>query len=106
MVQYRKNKGTSKLTKTREALDAHIPLFTNEDQRLTYVDDRYGLFSSNFWWNILLTVCFVFATFLTIRTLLTFNYGKILRLRRQKPRKEHMEMAEIQRLNPEPNENV
>jgi hypothetical protein len=45
----KKNKGTLKLTKIREALDSQIPLFTNEDQRLTYVDDRYGLFSSNFW---------------------------------------------------------
>ena len=42
--------------------------------------------STKFWWNILLAVCFVFATSLTIRTLLTFDYGKILRLRRRKPR--------------------
>jgi hypothetical protein len=101
-----KNKGTLKLTKIREALDSQIPLFTNEDQRLTYVDNRYGLFSTNFWWNVLLTVCFVFATSLTIRALLTFNYEKILRLRRRKPREEHGETAEMQRLNPEPHENV
>jgi hypothetical protein len=101
-----KNKGTLPLTKIREALDSQIPLFTNEDQRLTYVDNRYGLFSTNFWWNILLTVCFVFAISLTMRILLTFNYGKILRLRRQNPKEEHGETAEMQKLNPEPHENV
>ena len=62
--------------------------------------------STNFWWNILLAVCFVFATSLTIRTLLTFNYGKILILRRREPREEHGETAEMQRLNPEPHENI
>jgi hypothetical protein len=101
-----KNKGTIRLTKIREALDSQIPLFTNEDQRLAYVDNKYGLFSTNFWWNILLAVCFVFATSLTIRTLLTFNYGKVLRIRRRKPREEHGETAEMLRLNPEPHENV
>jgi hypothetical protein len=51
-------KGTLPLAKIREVLESQIPLFTNEDQRLTYVESRYGLFSTNFWWNMLLTVGF------------------------------------------------
>jgi hypothetical protein len=71
-------KGILPLTKIREALDSQIPLFTNEDQRLTYVESRYGLFSTNFWWNILLTIGFVFMISLTIGMLLTVNYGNIM----------------------------
>jgi hypothetical protein len=69
-------KGTLPLEKIREALESQIPVFTNEDQRLTYVESRYGLFSTNFWWNMLLTIGFVFMISLTIRMLLTLNYGK------------------------------
>jgi hypothetical protein len=98
------NKGTLTVTKIKEALDSQIPLFTNEDQILMYVDERYGLFSTNFWWNILLTVSVVFAISLTIRALLNFDYGRILRIRRQIPKEDHGEVAEMQKLNPEPHE--
>jgi len=35
------------LTKIKEALDLQIPLFTNEDQRLKYVENQYALFLRN-----------------------------------------------------------
>jgi hypothetical protein len=94
-------KGTLPLTRIREALDSQIPLFTNEDQRLTYVESRYGLFSTNFLWNILLTVGFVFIISLTIRMLLTLNYGKIMRTRRKRAKTDHVKSSEMQDLNPE-----
>ena len=94
-------KGTLPLTKIREALDSQIPLFTNEDQRLTYVESRYGLFSTNFSWNMLLTVGFVFMISLTIRMLLTLNYGRIMMIRRKRAKTDHIEPSEMQNLNPE-----
>jgi hypothetical protein len=95
-------KGTLPLTKIREALDSQIPLFTNEDQRLTYVESKYGLFSTNFWWNILLTVGLVFMISMTIRRLLNLNYGRILRItRRKRTKTDHIEPSEMQNLNPE-----
>ena len=44
-----KIKGTMQLTKIKEALDSQIPLFTDEDQRLKYVESQYELFSPNSW---------------------------------------------------------
>ena len=40
--------GTMQLTKIKEALDLQILLFTNEDQRLKYVENQYA----NTWYNI------------------------------------------------------
>ena len=35
------------LSKIKEVLDLQIPVFPNEDQRLKYVENQYGLFSPN-----------------------------------------------------------
>jgi hypothetical protein len=94
-------KGTLPLTKIREALDSQIPLCTNEDQRLTYVESTYGLFSTHFWWYKILTIGFVFMISLTIRTLLTLNYGKIIRPRRKRVKNDHIESSELQNLTSE-----
>jgi hypothetical protein len=95
-------KGTLPLTKIKEALDSQIPLFTNENQRLTYVENRYGIFSTNFWWYILLTVGFVFMISYSIRIVLNLNYGRILRMtRRKRAKSDHIEPSEMQNLNPE-----
>ena len=69
-----KIKGTTQLTKIKEALDMQIPLFTDEDQRLKYVESQYGLFSPNSRYNIIITIFMVFFISLTIRALLTINY--------------------------------
>ena len=53
-----------------------MPLFTDEDLRLKYVESQYGLFSPNSWYNIIITIFMVFLISLTI------NYGKLLKRRR------------------------
>jgi len=60
------------LTKIKEALDLQIPLFTNEDQSLKYVDYHQGWFPPNSWYNIILTIFMVLIS-LTIRALLTVS---------------------------------
>jgi hypothetical protein len=100
-------KGTLPLTKIKEALDSQITLFTNEDQRLTYVESRYGLFSTNFWWYTLLTIGFIFIISYSIRTVLNLNYGTVLRLtRRKRAKSDHIEPSEMQNLNPELPDNL
>jgi hypothetical protein len=59
-------------------LDSQISPFTNEDQRLTYVESRYGLFSTNFWWK----------------------------LPDGTPKEDHIETTEMQKLNLEPLESI
>ena len=58
------------LTKIKEALDLQILLFTNEEQRLKYIENQYGLFSPNSWYNIIFTIFMLFLILLTIRGLL------------------------------------
>ena len=86
-----KIKGTMQLTKIKEALHLLIPLFTNEDQRLKYVENHYELFSPNSWYNIIFTIFMVFLISLIIKGLLTLNYGKLLRVRRTKPKHDIIE---------------
>ena len=91
-------KGTMQLTKIKEALDLEIPLFTDEDQRLKYVDSQYGLFSPNSWYNIIITIFMVFLISLTIKALLTINYGTLLKRRRIN--NDIIEAQEMHQLNP------
>ena len=93
-----KIKGTMQLAKIKEALDLQIPLFTTEDQRLKYVESQYGLFSPNSWYNIIITIFMVFLISLTIRALLTVNYGKLLR--RTRTKNDAIEAQEMHQLNP------
>ena len=93
-----KIKGTMQLTKIKEALDLQIPLFTDEDQRLKYVESQYGLFSPNSWYNIIITIFMVFLISLTIRALLTINYGKLLK--RKRINNDIIEAQEMHQLNP------
>ena len=93
-----KIKGTMQLAKIKEALDLQIPLFTTEDQRLKYVESQYGLFSPNSWYNIIITIFLVFLISLTIRALLTVNYGKLLR--RKTIKNDAIDAQEMHQLNP------
>ena len=86
------------LTKIKEALDLQIPLFTDKDQRLKYVDSQYGLFSPNSCYNIIITTFMVFLIKLTTRALLTVNYGKLLKRRRTK--NVIIEVQKMHQLNP------
>ena len=88
------------LTKIKEALDSQIPLFTNEDQRLEYVENQYGLFSPNSWYNIIITISLVFLVSLTIRAILTLNYGKLLKICNKGSKQEEMDVQEMHQLNP------
>ena len=97
-AQIEKIKGRMQLTKIKEALDMQIPLFTDEDQRLKYVESQYGLFSPNSWYNIIITIFKVFLISLTIRALLTINYGKLLK--RRKINNDIIEAQEMHQLNP------
>jgi hypothetical protein len=81
-------------------LDSQIPLFANEEQRLQYVENQYGLFSPNSWNNIIITISLVFLISLTIRALLTLNYGKLLKIRNKRPKLEEMDAHEMHQLNP------
>jgi len=76
--------GTMRLAKIKEVLDLQIPLITTEDKRLKYVESQYGLFSTNSWYNFIVTIFMVFLIPLTIRALLRVNYGKLLRRKRTK----------------------
>ena len=93
-------KGTVPLTKIKEALDSQIPFFTNEDQRLEYVENQYGLFSPNSWYNIIITISLVFLVSLTIRAILTLNYGKLLKICNKGSKQEEMDVQEMHQLNP------
>ena len=92
------------LTKIKEALDLQIPLFTDEDQRLKYLESQYGLFSPNSWYNIIITIFMVFLISVTIRALLTINYGKLLKRRRIN--NDIIEAQEINQLNPTAPEDI
>jgi len=43
--------GKKQVTKIKEVLDVQLPLFTTEDKRLKYLENQYGLFSPNSWYN-------------------------------------------------------
>ena len=79
-----KIKGTTQLTKIKEALDLQILLFTNEEQRLKYIENQYGLFSPNSWYNIIFTIFMLFLILLTIRGLLILKKRKALNSEKNK----------------------
>ena len=86
------------LTKIKEVLDLQIPLFTDEDQTLKYVENKYGLFSPHSWYNIIITIFMVFFISLTIRALLTVDHGKLLK--RKQTKNYIIEAQEMHQLNP------
>jgi len=63
------------------------------------VENQYGLFSPNSWYNIRITIFLVFIIQLKIKALLKLNYGKLLRLR-AKPKNNTVDEHEMHQLNP------
>ena len=75
--------------------------YSQGDRRLSDTKNQCGASSAHFKWNIQSFAILELIDFPNHEDFVDSSYGKIMRPRRQDPKKDHIEPNEMQNLNPE-----